>query len=1294
GQQINPQLFTGQLSGVNAFAVSQAAALQSLGAGLTVGALGGGVIPGVNAAAFTTPQAAFANAVNFSSLNRTAQNAAAALVAQQQQQQQVQQQQKGQRAFIGTVTKLQEQYGFVDDDVFFKTDVIRGTMPRVGEKVMVEAAYNPSMPFKWNAFRVQLLPNQEVQSGSVYQSQQKQQDVSAGLKQQRASLVSGSRSNRWSDRYDGAQDVDVPSYQQHQHSPYSRRGVERSSPPPPSRRRRGASPYTVQSSRRSPPSYARRRSPSPVRPPGTSSHYSQSSKSYDKGVGHYSSSSFKREREYSPRKSSPTRSSTARSRSRSRSPPRRKARTSLRYAPYIPKFLLGVSELSIFEMRKRYDNLHIASDFFQVKFDWPESVCKASGFSFERQISFHITHKDVDDIQPTPEAVIDPPDANSKYSAKQDKDYFGSRCFAMSIASIAEQKLSTIRVMLISLPNVQDLYRKVIGFADGKFKDEFDPINAQRMIQFLVGSRGKSEIMAIGGSWSPSLDGADPENDPSVLIRTAIRTSKALSGVDLSGCSQCVYPTLLKFLEIRYRRSKDDSGNQSTSNSFGDFETVTIFLPDVWNLCPNESEFSNLQTLLKNQLESKFAVLDGNVSAPVVLQQQQSPSLAENMIVAEQKLDLQLDDAKQKSEELELETNKSGDSKPMHWSRLDVKAMKSEMMTLSFQSEKLYDSQRSENFKRKKKFMKIDPKISVVELKQELEARKADSKGVKAQLASKLSQLLKEEQEAEDKQVQLTDSVETGTEKAVQPIAVESNDSENAAENDTKMKSSDNSRLAETKLETAIVDEREVKRKKEREDREKKERKKDLERHYNLSSYSSPGIFVFPHKSYKGGKFDCKLVSLHALLDYRAEDNKECVFETALFAEAFHEMMLRNGAYNIFKILTHFSKQENRTKTESSDSRQEVQEDQSKGSPEINQNGDFSSQEKASSPKDSHKTKVDKETKETKIVVDPELAFSLACLDSTRCGYFADRDIEDILYALGLCLTKSQIQKLLKSLPNRDTLHYKKLGILLKDIEGEQVQYSGSQSILAQSQEIFTATNNDNNETPRVLTFRGKIIDLDKTLRQIERMEREKCILEQRNAALDKEIKSSKEQIESTDRKRRRLEEDFRDCKKRLYDAEKCLKIRKIKFRIREVDFCTMNVTSIQLKTALQRCKEMGEQMGRLVDKVLPHRGDSSSEKTPKCFASKQDLNKEEKVENSPNETCASQEKPEENADVNEEKSLANEQKDVENDTDAIVDLPSTELLAMKDIEMTEEKSSLQKSDVMEENPEDAPINC
>lgn len=64
-----------------------------------------------------------------------------------------------QRVFTGTVTKTHNDFGFVDHDVFYQTSVCaKGIIPKVNDRVLVEASYNPNMPFKWNATRVQVLP--------------------------------------------------------------------------------------------------------------------------------------------------------------------------------------------------------------------------------------------------------------------------------------------------------------------------------------------------------------------------------------------------------------------------------------------------------------------------------------------------------------------------------------------------------------------------------------------------------------------------------------------------------------------------------------------------------------------------------------------------------------------------------------------------------------------------------------------------------------------------------------------------------------------------------------------------------------------------------------------------------------------------------------------------------------------------------------------------------------------------------------------------------------------------------
>lgn len=94
-----------------------------------------------------------------------------------------------------------------------------------------------------------------------------------------------------------------------------------------------------------------------------------------------------------------------------------------------------------------------------------------------------------------------------------------------------------------------------------------------------------------------------------------------------------------------------------------------------------------------------------------------------------------------------------------------------------------------------------------------------------------------------------------------------------------------------------------------------------MERHYALPKDAQPGILVYPHKTAKGGKFECKTMTLNALLDYRQDDNKEHSFEVcctfacvslkckdddlqvAMFAEAFNEMITRNCAFGVYKAL-------------------------------------------------------------------------------------------------------------------------------------------------------------------------------------------------------------------------------------------------------------------------------------------------------------------------------------------------------------------------------------------------------
>merc|ERR1719273_1002132 len=64
---------------------------------------------------------------------------------------------------------------------------------------------------------------------------------------------------------------------------------------------------------------------------------------------------------------------------------------------------------------------------------------------------------------------------------------------------------------------------------------------------------------------------------------------------------------------------------------------------------------------------------------------------------------------------------------------------------------------------------------------------------------------------------------------------------------------------------------------------------------------NEPSILVHPHPKAKSGKFDCTVMNLSVLLDYRTEDNKENTFEVSLFAELFNEMLMRDSGFRLYK---------------------------------------------------------------------------------------------------------------------------------------------------------------------------------------------------------------------------------------------------------------------------------------------------------------------------------------------------------------------------------------------------------
>eukprot|EP00061_Rhincodon_typus_P018451 g47623.t1 len=173
----------------------------------------------------------------------------------------------------------------------------------------------------------------------------------------------------------------------------------------------------------------------------------------------------------------------------------------------------------------------------------------------------------------------------------------------------------------------------------------------------------------------------------------------------------------------------------------------------------------------------------------------------------------------------------------------------------------------------------------VNDLRKELESRNQSSKGLKSQLIARLTKQLKTEAEKEEQK--------------------ESEKSEREDDDEDDKRSEDDKEEEERKRQEEV-------------ERQRRERR------YILPD--EPSIIVHPNWTAKGGKFDCSVMSLSVLLDYRLEDNKEHSFEVSLFAELFNEMLQRDFGYRIYKALVTVPEKDDKKEKDKKDRKEEKKE--------------------------------------------------------------------------------------------------------------------------------------------------------------------------------------------------------------------------------------------------------------------------------------------------------------------------------------------------------------------------------
>ncbi|KAM3721102.1 Cell division cycle and apoptosis regulator protein [Dirofilaria immitis] len=1031
---------------------------------------------------------------------------------------QTQQQQKN-RTFSGVVTKMHDNYGFIDDDVFFQVSNVRGALPRTGDRVMVEASYNPTMPFKWNAYRVQLIGDKGGPGGGgppAHTPPERGRQPMTGR-----GMIPGEQS--WAGKT-----LEKPQTVTHINDSRTRdfRASPRSRSPLGAIRHRSprggpcGPPALVQDMRRlspprriSPPRVLTRRSPrrSPPRdylkgPMGRISPKHSTPVRKHEGKREHSASISGRNRSPSQKHDPNAHDSL--------SPPRRRARIIPRYQCYIPKPpVLNGTRQTVMQLRKRYPSLYIPSDFSDVSIEWPKTTPIENPISISTApITYHILNKDIDPPDETLQ-TLSPPDADYRFSVK---------------------------VVLMSHQGLSMVHQKAFGLlADGSVDENIDSASLKRCINFVVGTRNK-EMMAIGGAWSPSLDGDNPESDPQVFVRTAIRTVRALIGVDLSKC-----PRWYKMAEIRYYRAEKDR-----------MDTCCLYLPDTSGLMPTEDCYQQLLATLKDQLGNKLAAIDAQklvlpstVAATATDFGEAREGTATTAELASQTGDTQqqlqqeqqqIDANKEQMQEVEEEDDE--DLNPTHWSKLDIRTMK------------------------------------VAELRQELMARDLETKGVKSVLCARLQEALDQEKAKGDDKRDKVEEVKSKEEKKEEELT-------------------DEDRKAIEKFE-----------------KEKKEKKTSLERHFTIPKES--GILVYPNRVTKGGKFDCKIVSLHTMLDYRIEDNKEHSFELAVMAECINEMFDRSQAFIAYKTLNCAMDKESEKKR-----REEAKLAEIGSTEEISESARSDKIEKSEEEKKKEDEKREEEQRKflaearKPIIIDRIVFQAFAYFDQNLCGYILEKDFEEILYSIGLNISRAQVQKLLKRYLSRDRISYRYLTDSWANKDGTVTYRPGlvpdppTTEQLAKgnlSKESIDDSEKITSDAPDITTigsvmYLGSLMNIPQVLEQVSKMEAECNAALQKVDVLEAQLKDGAKHVQVLEKKKKRLEEDVEKYRKRLHDAEKCLK--------NSVD------DTVQMKSAIQEFRRIGERMIGMAEKLMPNpkEDEKTSEKDEKDTKKEKKDDKDEK---------------------------------------------------------------------------------
>lgn len=227
--------------------------------------------------------------------------------------------------------------------------------------------------------------------------------------------------------------------------------------------------------------------------------------------------------------------------------PKKSASINTHSSPLFSFFSRDTQSCDPLELQRRYPHLQMSLNLFHLQLSWTESFPPNHPLCLRGPCLFHVgSHQ---------------PETAGTVSESTDSTF-------------------TVKVLLLSTPCLEDFYSLCCNLSKDS-QTQKDAVHPTTLLKFMLIDSG-GDLRLPGGSWSSSIDGAEPVKDSQTLINTAVRCVKDQTALDLSACTQWHQMAELKYL------------------SEGKTETVVVFLPDLWSLMPTEKEWTQLQQEQQN----------------------------------------------------------------------------------------------------------------------------------------------------------------------------------------------------------------------------------------------------------------------------------------------------------------------------------------------------------------------------------------------------------------------------------------------------------------------------------------------------------------------------------------------------------------------------------------------------------------------------------------------------------------------------------------------------------------------